>query len=355
MDESISQITKRQINKQELPLISIIVPVYNVGLYLENCIISIINQTYTNLEIILINDGSTDNSGKICDEYVGKDSRIIVIHKKNAGVSEARNIGIQMAKGDYIAFIDGDDYIHPQMIETLHYHLAKEPTCDFAMINFQTTYNNPPINYEIIQPDKLSTKHLSQNELFGGLFSVNTPIQNILLFYAVHCKLYRKQIIKDTIFQDFVLSQDSEYNSRLYLKCKKAIYVDKPLYFYVQRNSSAIHQKYNINHVNRIKVYHTCYNNIPNDMPIIKSWALERLYKFMINMRYLIRNTDNEIKNYTNRLIRDIREETSIYLKKDSTLSFPRKYGLLIFTYFPFIYELFILLNEYKAKFRNND
>ena len=355
MDESISQITKRQIKKQVLPLISIIVPIYNVEFYLKNCITSIINQTYVNLEIILINDGSTDNSGKICDEYADHDSRIIVIHKKNAGLSNARNTGIQMAKGNYIAFIDGDDYIHPQMIETLHYYLAKEPSCDFSMINFQTTYDNPPVNYDIIQPENLSTKSLSQNELFGGLFSVNTPIQNILLFFAVHCKLYRKQIIKDTIFQNFVLSEDSEYNSRLYLKCKKAIYVDKPLYFYVQRNSSAIHQKYNINHVNRIKVYHTCYNNIPNDMPIIKSWALERLYKFMINMRYLIRNTDNEIKNYTNRLIRDIREETSIYLKKDSTLSFPRKYGLLIFTYFPFIYELFILLNEYKAKFRNND
>ena len=338
-------------NKQSL--ISVIVPIYNVEAYLDNCITSIINQTFINIEIILINDGSTDNSGEICNDYAKRDSRIIVIHKENAGVSEARNTGIQIANGDYITFIDGDDYIHPQLLETLYYHLTQDTTCDFSMINFQTTQDNPPIEYDKIPISQLETKYLRKKDLFSGLFNSTNTI-NILLFYAVHCKLYRKQLIKETYFRNFVLSQDSEYNSRLYLKCNKAIYIDKPLYYYVHRNSSAIHQTYNLNHVNRIKVYHACYHNIPNEMSIIKSWALERLYKFMINIRYHGRNSDSSIQSYIHQLIKDIRKETACHLRKDANLSFVLKYSLLTFYYFPFIYKLFIQFNEYKSRVQNN-
>ena len=101
-------------------LISIIVPIYNVELYLEKCIESIINQTYKNLEIILVDDGSTDSCGKICDEYAKKDNRIKVIHKINGGLSDARNKGMEIAKGKYIGFVDGDDYVASDMYETLY-------------------------------------------------------------------------------------------------------------------------------------------------------------------------------------------------------------------------------------------
>ena len=100
-------------------LISVIVPVYNVEEYVEKCVLSIINQTYKNLEIILVDDGSTDNSGKICDEIAIKDNRIKVIHKKNGGLSDARNVGIDIAKGDYLGFVDSDDYIDPDMYSIL--------------------------------------------------------------------------------------------------------------------------------------------------------------------------------------------------------------------------------------------
>lgn len=99
----------------ETDLISVIVPIFNVEAYLRPCIESILASTYTTLQIILVNDGSTDHSGEICDEYTRKDTRIEVIHQKNAGLSPARNSGMKAAKGKYISFIDGDDYIHPQM------------------------------------------------------------------------------------------------------------------------------------------------------------------------------------------------------------------------------------------------
>lgn len=116
-------------------LISIIIPVYNVEKYLSRCLESVINQTYKNIEIILVDDGSPDNCGIICDEYASKDDRIIVIHKSNAGVSCARNDGIEAAKGDYICFVDSDDYISPGYIKTLYMALIENNadivTCDY--------------------------------------------------------------------------------------------------------------------------------------------------------------------------------------------------------------------------------
>ena len=117
------------------PLISVIVPIYNTEKYLKKCLDSIINQTYKNLQIILIDDGSGDNSGEICDEYATKDSRIQVIHKQNAGVTAARNDGLDMATGDYIGFVDSDDWIEPNMYEEMMANLIKTGA-DFVHTGF---------------------------------------------------------------------------------------------------------------------------------------------------------------------------------------------------------------------------
>ena len=117
------------------PLISVIIPVYNVEKYLRECLDSVLAQTYKNLEIILIDDGSSDNSGQICDEYAAKDSRIKVIHQVNQGVSAARNAGLKAARGQYIGFVDSDDYIKPDMYEYL-YQLISKDNADVAMCNF---------------------------------------------------------------------------------------------------------------------------------------------------------------------------------------------------------------------------
>ena len=106
-------------------MISVIVPVYNVGSFLEDCVDSIINQTYTQIEIILVNDGSTDESGAICDKYLSIDKRIQVLHQENQGLSVARNNGVSVSCGEYIVFVDSDDMIHPQMIELLYESMKK--------------------------------------------------------------------------------------------------------------------------------------------------------------------------------------------------------------------------------------
>ena len=122
---------------QEKALISIIIPVYKVEKYLEKCIQSVINQTYENLQIILVDDGSPDNCGKICVEYAKKDHRIEVIHKSNGGLSDARNKGLEIAKGEYIGFVDSDDYIESDMYEVL-YNLLKQYNAYVKICNFYT-------------------------------------------------------------------------------------------------------------------------------------------------------------------------------------------------------------------------
>ena len=122
-----------------MPKVSIILPVYNVAPYLRRCMDSIINQTYRNIEIICIDDGSTDKSSQLCDEYSQKDKRIIVIHKKNGGQSDARNVGITVATGKYIAFVDSDDYIDEQFLEQLYLAIKKNKS-DISMCKYKKTY-----------------------------------------------------------------------------------------------------------------------------------------------------------------------------------------------------------------------
>lgn len=127
-------------------MISVIIPIYNVEEYLEKCVNSVLNQTYSDLEIILVDDGSTDNSGKICDELKNKDNRIIVIHQENQGLSAARNAGIAKALGEYIAFVDSDDYIMEDMYETLYKNLEKTDA-DISICKYQYVKKQQKIDF----------------------------------------------------------------------------------------------------------------------------------------------------------------------------------------------------------------
>ena len=154
-------------------LISIIVPVYNVEKYLKKCVDSIVNQTYKNLEIILVDDGATDNSGKICDELVELDNRIKVYHKKNGGLSDARNYGVERATGDYIGFVDSDDYIDAEMYEKL-YEAIKKENVDVAECNLKIVYPEKTDlftdqkYYQICNNQEYLEEYLKIEKIFGS-------------------------------------------------------------------------------------------------------------------------------------------------------------------------------------------
>ena len=214
------------------PLISVIVPVYNVEKYIRKCIDSIIQQTYENLQIILVDDGSSDSSGKICDEYAISDKRIMALHKKNGGTASARNLGIESSEGDYIAFIDSDDYIEKDMIEVLYRSLdhanADISICGYSYIDESGRYLEESGNVSF--PDEVIT---DTKVAFGHFLDGHAEY-----YVVVWNKLYRKEIWKNLRFPEDRICEDAYVAHHIISRCKTIIYVNSILYFYVQRDSS---------------------------------------------------------------------------------------------------------------------
>lgn len=216
---------------REQPIISVIIPVFNTAAYLPRCLDSVLNNTYRNLEVLCINDGSTDNSAAIVARYAQVDSRVVLIDQKNAGVSVARNAGLDAATGEFIAFIDSDDWVHPQYFELLT-HVQKRTNADVVAANYLATSTVQKV--DDIQIDSCSYSALNFSEVMkNGYFK-----------RMIWGRIYRKDVIKnhrfpagikwgeDTIFNVNALSTVSRLN---------AIMIDEKVYFYFQRESSAVH------------------------------------------------------------------------------------------------------------------
>lgn len=218
MDERKIMSNKTNNKKEYEELISIIIPVYNVEKYIEKCIHSVMEQTYKNIEIIMINDGSTDNCGKICDEYAKKDNRIKVIHQKNEGVSSARNKGIRECTGKYIGFVDGDDIIDTDMFEKLYESITKNES-DLAICNYYPNKDFCGVD-EIIDIETALDLILDKDKYKG--FVVN--------------KLYKKSILKDQKFDEKIdICEDLIFNCQYIIKCCKCSIVNEKLYNYISR------------------------------------------------------------------------------------------------------------------------
>lgn len=213
--------------------LSIIVPIYNVEKYLSKCIESILNQSYINFELILINDGSPDNSSQICDEYAKKDDRIIVIHKANGGVSSARNAGIDIATGKYIGFVDPDDYIENNMYELMVNKIEKYKS-DIAICGYDYINENYTIERHYhIQQDEI----LTQKQFMSMQFDMPPTIR-----HGVVNKLFIAKTLKKIRFPEGINSSEDVYVLAEYAKfIKKAVFIHKPLYKNLVRSGSATH------------------------------------------------------------------------------------------------------------------
>lgn len=225
-------------------LISIIVPVYNMENYIDECLLSIINQTYSTIEIILVDDGSTDASGEICDIYQKRDNRIKVFHTENKGVLHAKNIGISNATGKYIGFVDSDDWIELTMYEKLYNNIIKNNSdiciCEFSLFNMQnaiyTRQRNPLAKgvYDISNID---------NEIYRSLFSCDPEKAVDLILWN---KLYKSSLIKDNfklVNDRLHYFEDISLCTLAVLEADKICVTDDALYFYRQRANSLCHSK----------------------------------------------------------------------------------------------------------------
>ena len=209
-------------------LISIIVPIYNVDKYLEECIESLKNQTYKNLEIILINDGSTDESVKICEKYKEKDNRIVFINKNNGGAASAKNEGLKMATGDYITFVDSDDFIEPDMIEYM-VNTIKKYNSDIVQCSFTNLYKNTEkFKQDTIVEQKISSKDFL--ELFLTKWDSS-------LFWN---KLFKREVIENVFFKEGRCIDDEFFTYKCVINSKSIVTSNKIVYNYRMRKSGVM-------------------------------------------------------------------------------------------------------------------
>ncbi|MCE5175151.1 MAG: glycosyltransferase [Bacteroidales bacterium] len=213
--------------------ISIIVPVYNVEAYLDRCVQSLLNQTYHNLEIILVDDGSPDNSGKICDRYAEKDTRIRVIHKTNGGLSDARNVGIEMAIGDYLGFVDSDDFIHSEMYETLYLNLINS-NADISICSYEKVYDGKIVANDL----RNEVSVMSNIEAIDHFFTFDSAN-----FNAPWNKLYKTELFAGIKFPKGKTREDEYTIYKLIYKSKRIALSEKVMYYYFQNKGSIMHDK----------------------------------------------------------------------------------------------------------------
>lgn len=226
--------------------ISVIVPVYNVEEYLERCVCSICNQTYQELEILLVDDGSTDRSGALCDELSKRDSRIRVLHKKNGGLSDARNAGMDAAVGQYIAFVDSDDWIDPYMLELLH-NLCVTYGAEISECSYRNIYAD----------------YIREETLCSGQILEATPVEaiegnlNWRYFKPIACnKLYRMDVTDGIRYPVGKLHEDEFTTHKFYLAAHKIVYTDVSAYNYEHRRESSITASFRLNNLDNCQAFH---------------------------------------------------------------------------------------------------
>lgn len=253
--------------------ISIIVPVYKSEKYLNNCIDSILNQSYKNLEIVLVNDGSPDNSGKICDDYAKNDSRIKVIHKSNEGVSSARNNGIETATGEYIIFFDSDDFVPENSVKDLYEECVKNEA-DMAMCSFSKIKNGTKIskNYDEIQI--LNREEALKNFLKEEFFNC-----------ALWNKIFKRELIQEQRFDiNLSIAEDFEFIYHLLKKVNKvAVNMTKNVYYYEVRQASIMQGCFNEKFKKESNLCKIVLEEIKKEYPSLEKYAIRRYQRALIS------------------------------------------------------------------------
>ena len=225
--------------------ISVIVPIFNAEKYLTKCVDSILTQTYENLEIILIDDGSTDHSAEICEKYKQMDSRVVVIHKTNGGQASARNCALDIAKGDLLGFVDADDWIDKTFFETLH-DLMMDHSADVSCCNFSVVFNDAKKNYTWNPTDGRQTcfnNHDTMKELL-----INKRINEM-----VWNKIFRRAVISNERFIEGMIFEDTEMMHRCLANCSKCAYTSKPLYYNFMSDGSTTRSRISPRMFDRVK------------------------------------------------------------------------------------------------------
>ena len=289
------------------PLISVIIPIYNVEKYLRKCLDSVISQTQKDIEVILVDDGSDDKSGDICEEYVPLDGRIKVIHKENGGVSSARNVGLDVSTGEYIGFVDGDDYIEPDMLEYL-YNLIQATGADLSQCgiihSFADRDTNPSaIDYYTATDSKTALRLMIESR-YADMYIFN--------------KLFRREIIDTIRFRDFKVAEDALFLTEFMLSAKKAVLTNRPKYHYYHRQNSLTTKPFNESVFDFMKVHDSVYDMVLASYPELEEpLRMRRCWARFQILDKMYTSSGEHNKKIEKELISFLRKEKSFILQKD--------------------------------------
>lgn len=271
-------------------LISIIVPVYKVEQYLKRCVDSILAQTYLNYELILVDDGSPDRCGIICDEYVRLDKRIRVIHKQNGGLSDARNIGLSMASGEYIAFVDSDDWIATNYLETMLAALktSHSDICECEVLR-------------IIGNEKGDALVYDDYEVYETEQALEYLICDNVFHQHVWNKLYKRSCIADILFTVGKINEDEFWTYQVFGNAKKIVKINKALYYYFQRPESIMGVGYNLKRLDALEAKQRRQQYVEQKFPSLSAVANINLfnsciYNGQMTLKYLKREQRKQAK-----------------------------------------------------------
>lgn len=318
------------------PKISIIVPIYKVQKYLHKCINSILSQSFKDFELILVNDGSPDNCGEICEYYAKEDSRVKVIHKENGGLSSARNLGIDHAQSDYIAFVDSDDYIHNEMYKILYSVAIKHSStlviCDYVEV-IEGSGSNP-----ITLPTNIDVENYTNSEALSQLCSING------IKYVIACnKLFKKELFRNLRFKVGKIHEDEFIAHEILFKCKKVTYCPVKLYFYLQRSDSITNSPVNIDKLDAIEASRERMEFFKK----IKQTGLQKkteynyislIFLYYFKIKKNVPNSDKKLM----KIKKDFQSNLGVFLENPYFLK-KEKICWFLFAMNPVLYELLIL------------
>ncbi|WP_407856661.1 glycosyltransferase family 2 protein [Enterococcus hailinensis] len=319
--------------------ISIIVPVYKVEKYLEKCVDSILAQTFTDFELILVDDGSPDNSGTICDEYAKKDPRVKVIHKENGGLSSARNAGINIAKGKYLGFIDSDDYIADDMYEILYKNIVKY-NADISSIELISVYN-----------DQFSLKRHSSTVKVLNQEQVMRSVLEGTCFYAYAWnKLYRRELFETIRFPQGRTFEDAFIIMKLLSISKKFVVSNLEKYYYVRHKNSIMGSNFSKKTFDVIDAWKENKNDVLRLYPELADSYRKRTcwsYFFVLDKALLSREYNNYVERTIVTLSKKILNEKNFIMKYPS-FTLNRKFSIVLLSINRNLYKYVVIKKNNK-------
>lgn len=315
-------------------MISVIVPVYNVEKYLERCVKSIAAQTYKDLEILLIDDGSTDKSGKMCDDFQQTDSRIKAFHKQNGGLSDARNYGIEHSAGEFISFVDSDDYIDEKMLETLH-RLITENDADLAVCSAMDVFEGK----EVTQVKEIKEFNLNKVESYKYMLRGDG-------IPSACNKLYKRQTVGNVRFPAGKLYEDGFFTPQILKRVEKTAVTSKPMYYYFRRADSITTKPFRKGDLDVIEAYDKCVKQVKELCPEALPYAEFRYRNAYFNVldKMLMRDDCKEIPEYK-QVVKYLKKHT-VQIVKDPGFGKMRKIAAVALKFSVPLYKKILLTKQ---------